>query len=419
MAVELQLSDLDLSAIIQPGDTVLWSQGTGEPLTLTTALVRQRERIGKIRVFLGTSFSDTLLPEHADFISFRGLGALGNHRILAKHGLIEVIPCHLSELPAFIESKTIPVDVVFVQISAADGEGNHSFGLVNDYIEAAMRHARVVIAEVNDQVPWTYGHPVNWDDIDYFVTTSRPLLTMPSHPIGPVDRMIARHVKSLIPDGGVLQIGIGSTPDAILEELGDKRDLGVHSGMINDRIAELMKAGVINNRRKEIDNGVTVTGVLFGTDFLYKFAHKNPAIQLRPVSYTHNPSVISKLTHFISINSAIEVDLSGQVNAEVIGGRYVGAVGGQLDFVRAAHQSRGGRSIIVLPSTARGGTVSRIVPRLSGGVTTTPRSDVDLVVTEYGIADLRGQSLDERARRLIAIAHPDFRKQLIASAMTT
>jgi acyl-CoA hydrolase len=234
--------------------------------------------------------------------------------------------------------------------------------------------------------------------------------------LGDAERRVGEHVAERVPDGAVLQLGIGSIPEAVCGALGGKRDLGVHSGMITDGVAELMEAGVITNRRKPIDPGETVTGVLLGGRRLLQFAHRNPAVQMRPATYTHGAAVLARLERLVSINTAVEVDLTGQVNAEVAGGFHLGAVGGAVDYVRGAVASAGGTAIIALPATARGGSISRIVGRLGGGVTSTARSDTDLVVTEYGVAELRGRSLRERACSLIRIAHPDFRAGLEEAA---
>jgi acetyl-CoA hydrolase len=413
MPIDLHPDALDLSAIIRPGDTVLWGQGTSEPFTLTEALVRQRADIGPINVFMGLSFSNTVQPEHADYLSFTSYGGVGTNQRLAKAGLLEILPCHYSQLPALISDGRVKCDVVLIQLTPQNEDGEYSFGAVSDYLTDAARYARVVIAEVNDQAPWTYGgEALKEMRIDYIVRTSRPIMEIKPQPAGEVERHISRHATQYIPDGAVIEMAIGAIPDAVLSALGDRRDLGVHSGMMGDIVMDLMNAGVINNALKPIDRGTTIAGLVFGTSRLYRFVHQNPAVCLRSADYTHNARVIEKLDKFIALNSAIEVDLTGQVNAEIIGNEYIGAIGGQVDFVRASWGSRGGRSIIALPSTAKKNTMSRIVSNLSGGVTTTPRSDADIIVTEWGAAELRGITIRERVRRMIAIAHPDFREQL-------
>jgi acetyl-CoA hydrolase len=413
MTIELQANDVDLKGIVRAGDAVFWGQGTSEPLTLSEALVMQRATLGPLSIFLGASFSSTLSPEHADFLSFSSYGSIGSNQRLSKAGVLRVLPCHYSQIPELISRGELRCDVAFLQLSAPCETGEYSLGVGNDYMIDAARRARVVIAEINEQAPWTHGsEQLAGTRIDYLVRTSRPVLELKAQPIGETERQIAFHAAPYITDGAVLETGIGAIPDAILSALHAHRDLGVHTGMIGDGIIDLMEAGVVTNLRKPIDHGVTVTGVMFGSERLFRFAHKNPAIRLSPARYTHSPAVMARFDNLVAINSAVEVDLTGQVNAEVSDSAYIGAVGGQVDFVRAATNSIHGRSIIALPSTAKSGTRSRIVTRLTGGVTTTPRSDADVIVTEWGAAELRGRTIPERVRLLIEIAHPEFREQL-------
>jgi acyl-CoA hydrolase len=290
--------------------------------------------------------------------------------------------------------------------------------LINDFIHAAVAKARVVIAEVNERVPFTHGDVVlPATRIDCAVHVARAPVELTPAEILETDRMIAKIAAGYIEDGSVLQVGIGAVPDAILRLLHDRRNLGVHSGMIGDSLVGLIEAGVVTNAAKAIDAGVSVTTSLIGTRRLYDFAHRNPAIAVRSSGYTHNPTVLSRLPKLVTINSAVEVDLTGQVNAEQSGAHYLGGTGGQVDFVRAGSRSPGGHSIIALPATAKGGKVSRVTVNLSGPVTTA-RSDVDLIVTEFGAAELKGQTLAERTRRLVAIAHPNFREELDRAAHT-
>jgi acetyl-CoA hydrolase len=305
------------------------------------------------------------------------------------------------------------IDAVLLQLSAPDANGVHSLGLGTDFLRAAIASARVVLAEINPHVPFTHGDTaLRADELTDIIRDERPLTTVERRPPLPEDRAIAEHIAALIPDGATIQLGVGGTPDAVLAALGDKSDLGVHSGVISDAVVDLIEAGVVTNRNKEIDAGATVTGLLWGTDRLYGWAHDNPALSMRAVTYTHDAQVLSAFRSFYAINSATEVDLTGQINGEVADGRYVGTVGGQGAFARAGLMSAAGRSIVALPSTARDGTRSRIVAHLSAGVTTTARADADLVVTEHGVADLRGATLRERAARLLAIADPRHRDEL-------
>ncbi len=325
---------------------------------------------------------------------------------------LRTIPCHLSQLIPYFNDGTIRADVVFVQTSPPNDRGEYSFSLSNDYQQAAIAKARVVVAEVNEQAPWTHCDAyLSASRIDYMVHVSRPPVGLDARPIGEVERAIARHVGRYIEDGTTIQIGIGAIPDAVMAGIGDRRDLGIHSGLISDRVADLIESGAMTNARKPIDTGIAVSCGLLGTNRVYSFSHRNPAIKLFTLMHTHRAEVLCQLGRIVAINSAVEADLTGQINAEVASGVYVGAVGGQGDFVRGAQLAAGGRSVIAMPATARNGKLSRVVARLTGPVTTA-RSDADVIVTEFGAAELRGQPLAERVTRMIAIAHPDFREAL-------
>jgi len=408
--------DLDLKDFISHGDRIVWGQGTGEPTTLIEALLAQRESLGGVSAFVGSSFSDLLKPEHADHIDFSAMGALGGMARLARAGVLGIVPCHVGQIAHLIAGGQIGCDVAMVQVSPAGSDGVHSYGLINDYAQAAVAKARLVIAEVNDRVPFTLGDGrLLPHQVDVLVETSRPVVEVQAPPPAPTDAAIAAHVGRYIEDGSVLQMGIGSIPEAITRLVTDRRDLGVHSGMIGDGVWMLMEKGVVTNARKAHMPGVTVTGALIGSRGLYDFAHRNPALQLFRSDVTHADAVLTAMSGLVTINSAIEIDLTGQVNAETAGSAYLGATGGQVDYVRGGSRSPGGHSIIALPSSAKGGTVSRIVTQLSGPVTSA-RSEVDVIVTEHGAAELRGQTLAERARRMVAIADPAFREELAAAA---
>ncbi|MBR7890662.1 acetyl-CoA hydrolase/transferase family protein [Burkholderia multivorans] len=410
-----QAGDCDaLSSLIRPGDTVMWGQSHAEPVTLMRALVAQRHSFKRIRVFLGIGLADVLTPEHADAIDFLAYCGSGANRKLARANVLDILPAHYSQLPELIRSGALRIDVVMLQVSPPDEHGRYSLGLAREYLVEALKHARAIVAEVHPDVPWTYGGPfLRAADIDLLVTSDTPFSDAAETTPGPVEQAIGQHVASLVEDGATLQTGIGAIPDAVMAALHDKRDLGVHTGSIGDGIAALCEAGVVTNARKTIDAGITVGGVIIGSARVRRFAHRNPALELRGTEYTHNPHVLRRIERFTAINSAVEVDLTGQVNAEVVGGTYVGAVGGVGDFLRAAQASRGGVPIVALPSTA--GAHSRIVTKLAGPVTV-PRSDACVIVTEYGIADLRGLSLAQRVPKMIAIAHPDHRERLAREA---
>jgi len=433
---------LDLSRYLRPGDRVVWGQGCAEPQALTELLVRQRHRLGGITCFVGLPAADVIRPEHtgqhtgqrtgrhtgADtgglaLESYCGTG--GNAR-LHEAGRLAIVPVHYGALPGLLAGGRLAADAVFVQVSAPDGAGRHSLGLADDYFSAALDTARVVIAEVNDQVPFTLGaRTLSAADWTACVRSSRPPAELPAAPPSAAVTAVAERVAGLVQDGATLQFGIGGLPEACLDALRGHRDLGIHSGLLNDAAMRLIEAGVATGARKTVDPGVAVGGFLGGSAALFRFADRNPAVQLRGTGYTHDPAILAAQRQLTAINAALEVDLSGQVNAEVARGRYVGSVGGASEFLRGAARSPGGVPIIALPSTAGPasgrasgrasgeGGVSRIVVRLSGPVST-PRSDAGVIVTEHGVADLRGAPVTVRYERMLAIAHPDHRAALAA-----
>jgi acyl-CoA hydrolase len=416
MTVTTDAAGLDLSRFLRAGDRIVWGQACGEPTTLVEALIAQAAGIGNLAAFTATSFSGILDDKATQQFKLSSMGAIGALRTVAAVSQLGIVPCHVSQIGPMIEQGLIGCDVAFVQVSPADGNGNHSFGLISDHVQAAVAKARVVIAEVNERVPFTLGDAVlPAARVACAVQVARTPVEVPAAKIGATDQAIASLAAGYIEDGAVLQVGIGAVPDAILRLLRDRRDLGIHSGMIGDSVVDLIEAGVVTNARKPMDAGVSITGALIGTRRLFEFAHRNPKIGMRSSACTHNESVLTRLPKLVTINSAIEVDLTGQANAEQSGAQYLGGTGGQVDFVRAGCRSPGGHSIIALPATAKGGKISRITAALSGPVTTA-RSDVDVIVTEFGAAELRGQTLAERARRLVNIAHPDFREQLDQAA---
>ena len=411
MTLSLAADELDLARLLAPGDRIVFGQACGEPTALVEALIAQGADIGGLSAFIATSFSGLFTPETAHAFRLSSMGAIGALRAMTKARALDVIPVHVGQVGPLIGAGALPCDVAMIQVAPADAQGNHSCGLIGDYVRAAVDKARIVIAEVNDQVPRTRGEAIPASAIDVAVHVSRPPVEVAPAAITGTDEAIARHCAGYIGDGSVIQTGIGAVPDAILRLLHDRKDLGVHSGMLGDGLVDLIAAGVVTNARKEIDRGVTINGALIGTRRLYDFAHDNPAIRMMPTGYTHDAAVLARLSRLVTINSALEVDLTGQVNAEQSGTAYLGGTGGQVEFVRAGARSPGGAALIALASTAKAGTLSKIVPALSGPVTTA-RSEVDVIVTEWGAAELKGQPLAERARRLTAIAHPDFREAL-------
>jgi acyl-CoA hydrolase len=402
---------IDLTRHLTAGSGVWWGQGGAEPEPLVNALLDQVDSIGPMRAFCGLTWNERLtgpdsVPDALTVLSYGGLGEL---RRLSRHGLLDVVPCHYSAIPRMFERGLLPNDVGFLQVSAPDANGVVSLGIGVEYVADAIPHTRTLIAEINHQMPRTRGSlELPLSAFAAVIETDRPLHEAPAREADAVERAIAELVAGLIEDGDTLQMGVGSLPNAVLEALSGHADLGFHTGMITDGVVELVEKGVVTGARKEIDRGLVVTGAALGSRALYDGLADHP-IEFRPASYTHAPAVLSQLRSLVSINSAIEVDLLGQVGAELRRGVHIGAVGGQVDFSRAASLT-GARSIIALRSEVAG--ESTINPTLRGGVVTTARVDVDAVVTEHGVALLTGCGVMERARRLIAVAAPHHREGL-------
>ena len=390
-----------------------WPQGTGEPLGLTRRLVEQRHALPPLQLFVGMTTSKTLSPEQADRFRFRVLNGAGSTRKLTVGNVADIVPCYVSAVPALVRSGAIRVDVLLLRAKPHPKRGYFTVGVMADFVPALVAAARCVIAEVDERLPVTAQDAlVAASDIDVLTQCDADEILLPDPEPEEVDKRVAAHVAALIPDGATIQVGVGGLPVAVCRALGNHRDLGVHSGVISDVIVDLVEQGVVTNARKGIDVGRTVTGGLFGSRRLMDFADGNDTLEMRSSEYTHNQRVLARVQNLYAINSGIEVDLTGNVNSEVAAGRYLGAIGGQVDFVRGAFASPGGRAIIALSSTTPDGKHSRIVASLEGRPVTTPRADADIVVTEYGIADLRGRSFSERTQRLRMIAHPDFRDRL-------
>jgi len=336
-----------------------------------------------------------------------------NVRQAVHEGRADFTPVFLSEVPGLFRSE-LPLDVALIHVSPPDEHGFCSFGVEVGITKPAAEAARVVIAEVNDRMPRTLGDSfIHVSKIDHFVPVSYPLPELPQGQPGEIQMRIAQHIADLIPDGATLQLGIGGIPDAVLYYLKDKRDLGIHTELFSDGVVELVERGVITNERKTLHRGKIIAGFVLGTQRLYDFVDNNAMVEFHPTDYVNDPFVIAQNDNMVAINSAIEVDLTGQVCADSIGPRFYSGVGGQVDFIRGAARSKGGKPIIALPSTAKGGTISRIVATLKPGAgVTTTRNDVHYVVTEYGVAYLHGKTIRQRAEALIGIAHPDYRADL-------
>lgn len=400
---------------IRSGQRIVFSHAAGESLVLSDALVRNRALFENVEIVHMVAMGEAKYCEPGMEKHFRHnsffLGA--STREAAEEGRADVTPVYFSEIPDLFRT-TLPVDAVFLNLSPPDEHGYCSFGISVDYSKPAAEEAKLVIAQINPSMPRTLGDSfIHISDIDYIVEEDTPLIELPPAEITEVERAIGKNCASLIEDGDTLQLGIGAIPDAVLGFLKEKKDLGIHSEMISDGVVELYEAGVITNRRKSLHAGKSIVTFLMGTRKLYDFADNNPAVELHPVDYVNDPYVIAQNDHLVSVNSCVQVDLMGQVVSAAVGRRQISGVGGQVDFVRGANMSRGGKSIMAVPSTAAKGRISKIVPVIGeGAAVTTSRYDADYIVTEYGTARLKGETLRNRARKLIRIAHPDFRRML-------
>lgn len=415
MAREVSAQSLDFTTLLRAGDWITWGQVAAEPTTLTEALFAQHERLPSISAFVGMTWGTPLDGASDGAIRFFSYCGAAKNRALEQAGRLTILPSSYLELPTVLAGK---IDVLMLNL-ADDGEGHFSFGAAHEYLVPLVDRARLVIAEVNEETPWTHGERVlTHDDIDIIVRTSRPLAPPPRTKPAEADFAIAKHVAGLIEDGATLQIGVGALPETILSALSGHRDLGLHTGLVTNGVVDLIEQGVLTNARKTLDPGISIAGFAAGGRRLLDHLHNNRSFYFRQTAYTHGPAVLERLDRFTSINAALEVDLTGQVNAEIAGARYVGAVGGAGDFLRGARRSRGGVPIVALPATVTGRDgvmTSRIVAALSGPVSTA-RCDVGFIVTEFGVADLRGQTLPERRRRMIEIAAPQFRESLERAA---
>lgn len=403
-------------AHIHSGDRVVVQHACAEPTYLIDAMVANAHAYENVEIVHMVAMGPAPYAQPGMEKHFRhnALFLGGSTRQAIADGRGDFTPCFFSEAPSFFES-TLPVDVALITVTPPNEHGKCSLGISVDYTMAAVRHAKTVIAQVNPQMPFT-GGPTTVDvaDIHCFVPHEAPLITLAPPRIGPVEEAIGKNVAALVRDGDTLQLGIGAIPDAVLKFLTDKKDLGIHSEMFSDGVVELAEAGVITNARKTLHPGKYVVTFLMGTRKLYDFVDGNPDVYMAPVDYVNDPFVIAQNDNLVSINSCVQVDLMGQIASESIGLNQISGTGGQVDFIRGAARSKGGRSIIAMPSTVKGKT-SKIVPFLDhGAAVTTGRCDADYVVTEYGVAHLKGHTLRDRARALIQIAHPDFREELKA-----
>ncbi|MBF0160244.1 MAG: GNAT family N-acetyltransferase, partial [Magnetococcales bacterium] len=411
------LDSAQWSRWVKPGDRIFIGSNAASPQALIRDMLDHKEALKDVEIVHILTLGDTPWTrlEYSDHLRVNAL-FLGTHtREAVRQGIADYTPCFLSEIPSLFLEGILPIDVALIMVSPPDQHGYCSFGVSVDIVSAACRSARRIIAQVNPSMPRTFGQSfIPMDRIDAWIEIDMPLPELKPPPLDDVTLRIGQYVAMLIPDGATLQMGIGKIPDAVLSYLGQHHDLGIHTEMFSDGVVDLMQRGVINNRRKSTRPGKAVVTFCMGTRKLYDFVHQNPHIEFHPSEYVNNPSVIASNDRMVAINSAMEVDLTGQVVADSLGDRFYSGIGGQVDFIRGASMSRHGKPIIALPATAHHGTVSRIVPFLTeGSGVVTSRGDVHYVVTEYGIATLRGRSIRERAMELIQVAHPAFRDQLL------
>lgn len=411
-----RMTAADAAGLIRDGDTVVVPTGVGEPPALLHALSERRQSLNGVVI-------SQILPLRK--YAYYDAGTVANVRHSAyfyggasrpggQEGWVDFVPNYFSELPLLIDRGLTPADVVVSMASPMDEHGYFSLSLAPDYTMAAVKKARVILLEVNPNVPFAFGDcHVHISQVSGLVESDEALFEVGLPKIGPVQEAIGKYVADLIDDGATLQIGYGGIPDAVVMQLQHKHDLGIHTEMIGDGILSLIESGAVNNSRKNFMPGKMVATFALGSRKLYRHLHRNPALEMHPVDFTNDPYIAARNDNLCAINATLQIDLLGQCGSESLGSTPYSGTGGQVDFVRAANRSKGGKAFIVLPSTAKDDTISRIVPTLTAGThVTTGKNDINYVVTEYGVAQLRGKSAKQRAEALIAIAHPDFRAEL-------
>ncbi len=401
---------------VQSGMRVYIQPGCAEPETLVEALLKRGPYVHDVEIvhMMTLGNADYVKPDMAAHFRHNAVFIGANVREAVNEGRADYTPVYLSEIEELFESGAMPIDVALIEVSPPDAHGFCSFGVGVDTTLTAAKVARYVVAQVNDQMPRTYGDSfIHVTKIDAIVESSRPLCALKKPEITDMHTAIARNVAGLIEDGAVLQTGIGGIPDAVLPFLLDRKDLGIHSELVSDGVIPLIDAGVITGARKNFKPRKIILGFALGSKKLFDYVDDNPIFEFHPTAYTNDPVFIARNDNMVAINSALQVDLTGQVCSDSIGTRFYSGIGGQVDFLRGASKSKGGKPIIALSSTAKGGTLSRIVPMLDPGAgVVTSRGLIRFVVTEYGIAYLHGKSIRERAKALIEIAHPKFREEL-------
>lgn len=405
----------DAIGYIKSNYRVVLGHACGEPAALVKAMINNAENYKNVEIVHMVAMGDAeyCKEEMKDNFRHNSLFVGGSTKNAINVGRGDFTPTFFFEVPKLFR-KTLPIDVALIQVSPPDEHGFVSLGISVDYTKSACEEAKIVIAQVNRFMPRTMGDSfIHVNDIDIFVECDEPIYELPKPVIGDIEKSIGRYCASLINDGDTLQLGIGAIPDAVLSFLYDKKDLGIHSEMFANGVVELVKKGIITNKKKHLNKNKMVASFLMGTRELYDFVDNNPEVIMMPVDYVNNPVVIMQEDNIVSINSCVQVDLMGQVVSESIGKIQISGVGGQVDFVRGASMAKNGRSIIAMPSTVKG-KVSKIVTKVDDyAAITTSRNDVDYIVTEYGIAHLKGETLRNRSKNLIKIAHPSYREDLI------
>ena len=417
---EKLVTPADAIACVRNGDTIVIPTGVGEPPALLTALSDARRNYRDVTVsqILALRKYGYIDPETRDHVRHTAYFFGGATRPGGQAGWVDFIPNYFAELPQLIERGLSPADVVFTMASPMDEHGYFALSLAADYTMAAVKKARAIVLEVNPNVPFAFGDCyVHISQVAALVESSDPVLEVGLPTIGPVQEAIGKYVADLIEDGSTLQIGYGGIPDAVVMQLKHKHDLGIHTEMIGDGILSLIESGAVTNKKKTFMPGKSVATFALGSAKLYKFMHRNPALEMHPVEFTNDPYIAARNDKLVAINATMQVDLLGQCGSESLGFSPYSGTGGQADFVRAANRSKDGKAFIVVPSTAKDDTISRIVPTLTPGThVTTSKNDINYVVTEYGVAQLRGKSAKQRVEALIGIAHPNFRNELREAA---
>ena len=412
---KLQTADQALTHV-SSGMRVYIQPGCAEPETLVEALIRRAPELQEVEIvhMMTMGAAAYVAPEMAGYFRHNAMFIGGNVRDAINDGRADYTPINLSEIEPLFESGAMPIDVALIEVSPPDSHGYCSFGVGVDTTLTAAKCARYVVAQVNDHMPRTFGDSfIHISDINAVVESSRPLCELKKPEITDMHVAIARNVAGLISDGAVLQTGIGGIPDAVLPFLMDRKDLGVHSELVSEGVIPLIEAGVITGARKNFKPRKIIVGFALGTKKMFEFVDNNPIFEFHPTAYTNDPALVARNDNMVAINSALQVDLTGQVCSDSIGNQFYSGIGGQVDFLRGASRSRGGKPIIAMSSTAKDGRISRILPMLSPGAgVVTSRGLVRYVVTEYGVAYLHGKSIRERAKALIEIAHPRFRDEL-------